>query len=52
MTSAAAGRRFRLRDFVYVLVSVPVSLALWLVGKSFSRFSNASGNFINNSFSK
>lgn len=45
MSTTEAGRGFRLRHFIYVLVSVPVSLILWLAGRSFSQFSNASGDF-------
>jgi hypothetical protein len=32
-----------LKDLIYVFISVPVSLVIWLVGRSFSQFSNSNG---------
>lgn len=43
MAKTVEGRSFNIKDLIYVLVSVPVSLVLWLLVNSFSRFSNASG---------
>lgn len=34
---------WKLRDLICVLISVPVSLLIWILGKSFSTFSNSNG---------
>lgn len=43
MSKSVEGRGITLKDLIYVFISVPVSLAIWLVGRSFAQFSNSNG---------
>lgn len=46
MSNKLEGRGITFKDLINVFISIPVSLAIWLVGRSFSQFSNSNGNFL------